>query len=246
MRKGQFDSENRVPVEGVKLVQEAILSHAAVAEVYVCATRAREPALQEVLERTRRLRIRTLFVADRVYNGLVDTESPQGILALVKLPQFQLSQVVQNVSLLLLAHQLQDPGNLGTLIRSAEAFGARAVLLTEGTVSAANQKAVRASAGSLFRIPVLNGLDPAKLIDELRRRRFRLIATTPKGGENFDELDYRGSVALVVGNEGSGLSKDILDQIDIKVTIPLAANVESLNVAVASSIILSEAARQRR
>jgi TrmH family RNA methyltransferase len=245
IKKGQFDSENRVPIEGLKLVREALLSHVAITEVYVCTTRVKETALQEILNQTRQLGIRTLLVADRVYNALVDTEAPQGIVALVKLPRFQLNQMVGNASLLLLAHQLQDPGNLGTLIRSAEAFGVEAVLLTENTVSAANQKAVRASAGSLFRIPVLSELDPGQLFEGLRQHGFKLLATTPQGGENFREVDYRGAVALVVGNEGSGLSKSTLEQIDVKVTIPLAGEVESLNVAVASSIILAEAARQR-
>jgi len=245
MRKGQFDSKHQVPVEGLKLIRDALQSRLVIEEVYICASRAQESGLQEILKQIRQLGIRTQLVAKRVYNAVVDTEASQGIVALVKLPRFQLSDVTGNSPFLFLAHQLQDPGNLGTLIRSAEAFGARAVLLTEKTVSPVNQKAVRASAGSLFRMPVLAGFNPHRLLDDLRQHGFKLVAATAQGGEDFRKVDYRGPTALVVGNEGSGLPKSALQQIHLRVTIPLSVNVESLNVAVASSIILSEAARQR-
>jgi TrmH family RNA methyltransferase len=245
IKKGQFDSKHQVPVEGLKLIRDAVQSRLVIEEVYICESRAQEGGLQEILKQIGQLDIRTQLVAERVYNALVDTEAPQGIVAVVKLPQFQLDQIIRDSSLLLLADQLQDPGNLGTLIRSAEAFGVKAVLLTENTVSPANQKAVRASAGSLFRMPVLSGFKPDHLLDDLRQRGFKLVATTPRGGQDFRKVDYRGSAALVVGNEGSGLSKSTLDRIDLRITIPLAAKIESLNVAVASSIILAEAARQR-
>jgi TrmH family RNA methyltransferase len=246
MRKGQVDSENRIPVEGVKLVREALQSNLRVEEIYICGSRVQEIGLQDILNQTKRLGVITYLVADRIYRSLVGTETPQGIVALVKLRQFELRDVTGDSPLLFLAHQLQDPGNLGTLLRSAEAFGVRAVLLSENTVSPVNQKAVRASAGSLFRMPVLAGLNPHRLLDDLSQRGFKLIAATPQGGEDFREVDYRGSTVLVVGSEGSGLSSSALEQIHLRVTISLSAKVESLNVAVASSIILSEAASQRR
>jgi TrmH family RNA methyltransferase len=246
MRKGQFGSENQLPVEGLKLVWEALQSRLVVEEVYVCVSQAEEKSLQEILRRLHDLKVSVQFVADRVYNNLVETESSQGIIALVKLPRFQLSRVLRDSPLLLLAHQLQDPGNLGTLIRSSEAFGVAAVLLTGHTVSAANQKAVRASAGSLLRVPVLSELNVDRFLDELRHDGFRLVAAIPRGGVDFREADYRESTALVVGNEGSGLPPNTLDRIDLRVTVSVATPVESLNVAVASSIILAEAARQRQ
>jgi TrmH family RNA methyltransferase len=205
-----------------------------------------ERELQEIQHETKSIGANTWLVADRVYKSLADTETPQGVVAVVKLPQFRLDQVTRDSSFLLVADQLQDPGNLGTLIRSAEAFGVKAVVLTENTVSPANQKAVRAAAGSLFRIPVLTGFKPRGLFEELRQRQFMLVAATPRGGQDFRKVDYRCPTALVVGNEGSGLSNSALEQISLRVTIPLSVNVESLNVAVASSIILSEVARQRR
>ena len=246
MRKGQFGSENEVPVEGLKLVWEGLQSRLVIEEVYVCAGQAEEKSLRELLQRLHDLKVRIQFVAERVYNSLVETEASQGVVALLKIPRFQLSQIMRDSPLLLLSHQLQDPGNLGTLIRSSEAFGVGGVLLTEKTVSTANQKAVRASAGSLFRVPVLSGLNPDRLFNELRHNGFRLVAAIPRGGVDFRKVDYRGSVVLVVGNEGSGLPQSTLDSIDLRVTVSVASPVESLNVAVATSIILAEAARQRQ
>jgi RNA methyltransferase, TrmH family len=245
MQKGQADSGNRIPIEGPKLVREALRSHLIVEEVYLCASRAQESELEAIRKKTVDVGANVWLVADRVYRSLVDTETPQGVVAMVKLPKFQLDQVARDSSFLILADQLQDPGNLGTLVRSAEAFGAKAILLTENTVSPANQKVVRASAGSLFRIPILTGFKLPRLLDDLHERAFMLAATVPRGGQDFRHVDYRGPTALVVGNEGSGLSSSALERIRLRVTIPLSANVESLNVAVASSIIFSEVARQR-
>jgi len=246
MRKGRVDSGDRIPVEGPKLVGEALRSDLVVEEIYLCASRAQESELQEIRDEAERRGASTCLVADRVYDSLADTEAPQGIIALVKLPQFVLDDLTKGTPFLFVAEQLQDPGNLGTLIRSAEAFGVRAVLLADNSVSPANQKVVRASAGSLFRMPVLTGFQPDRLFGDLHQRGFTLIAATPRGGQDFRKVDYRGLAALVVGNEGRGLSNRALNQIDLRVTIPLSVNVESLNVAVASSIIFSEVARQRR
>jgi RNA methyltransferase, TrmH family len=246
MWKGQVDSGNRLPVEGLNLVREALRSHLTVEEAYFCAGKAREQELREIRRQAERIGADIWVVADGVFKSLVDTEAHQGVVAVVRLPQIRLEEVTQDSSFLLLADQLQDPGNLGTLIRSAEAFGVDAVLLTENTVSPANQKSVRASAGSIFRMPVLTGLKLSGLLDELDRRSFMLTAATPQGGQDFRNIDFRGRTALVVGNEGSGLSKATLKRVPLRVTVPLFGNVESLNVAVASSIILSEVARQRR
>jgi TrmH family RNA methyltransferase len=139
---------------------------------------------------------------------------------------------------------LQDPGNLGTIIRSAEAFGTSGVLLSEGTVSAYNSKVVRASAGSVFRVPIANAkLEP--LLAELHERGLRLIATSSHKGVPLHEADLRGLAAIFVGNEGAGIDKKLLGKMDELIMIPHSPRVESLNAGIAASIILYEAARQR-
>jgi TrmH family RNA methyltransferase len=139
---------------------------------------------------------------------------------------------------------LQDPGNLGTIARSAEAFGATGILLGEGSVSQWNWKSLRASAGSIFRVPVVK-VELVSVISDLKARRIRLLATSSHKGTLIAQADLSGPVALLVGNEGSGLSKDVLAQADEIVAIPQSPRVESLNAGIAASIILYEAARQR-
>jgi TrmH family RNA methyltransferase len=146
--------------------------------------------------------------------------------------------------LILIAVGLQDPGNLGTLIRSAEAFGATGVMTTPGTVSAWNQKAIRASAGSVFRVPL--AVADSAAMEILEQQGVRLLAALKDDATAIEEVDLRGACAFLVGNEGAGLSEDWVRLADERVTIPCPGWVESLNAAVAGSLLLYEASRQRR
>jgi TrmH family RNA methyltransferase len=154
-----------------------------------------------------------------------------------------------NAALLLVAAGLQDPGNLGTLIRSAEAFGATAVLTTAGTVSEWNQKVLRASAGSVFRVPVVQVA--AEQLIALKSQGLRLLAAVApdsefdSGSESAANADLTSACALMIGNEGAGLGEEWLALADVRITIPTPGRVESLNAAVAGSLLLYEASRQR-
>jgi RNA methyltransferase, TrmH family len=143
-----------------------------------------------------------------------------------------------------LAAGLQDPGNLGTIARAGEAFGASGLILTEQTVSAWNWKSVRASAGSLFRLPAAKA-ELAAVIAELKSRSIVVLATSSHKGNPISETDLTRPVALIVGNEGAGVAKHLLAQADEVVTIPHSDKVESLNAAIAASVVLYEASRQR-
>jgi TrmH family RNA methyltransferase len=195
--------------------------------------------------------VELLTLPQDVFESAVDTQHPQGIAALLVPPTWGLESAFpargsdKHAALLLIAAGLQDPGNLGTLIRSAEAFGATAVLTTPGTVSEWNQKALRASAGSVFRVPVV-GIAVAQLV-ELKSRGVRLLATVVDDPTALPvahaELDQ--PCALMIGNEGAGLSAEFLVLADARVTIPMPGRVESLNAAVAGSLLLYEASCQR-
>ena len=147
--------------------------------------------------------------------------------------------------LIVAAAGVQDPGNLGTIIRSAEAFGAAGLLVGAGTVSPYNPKVVRASAGSLFRLPVV-GVEFPAVLAALRDRGLKLLATSSHKGTALEEADLTGGVVVLIGNEGAGLPKEIMRQVDGQVSIPHAPGVESLNAGMAASIVLYEASRQRR
>jgi TrmH family RNA methyltransferase len=180
-----------------------------------------------------------------IFASAVTTESPQGIAALVETRTCSLEDVLLGDSpLLVVAAALQDPGNLGTLIRSAEAFGATGVITLPGTVSPWNPKALRASSGSAFRLPIVSANEEA-VLTRLRAAAIKVLAAVADDGHVAPETDLTGPIAILIGNEGSGLSSSTIDQADIRIKIPCPGPVESLNAAVAASILLYEASRQR-
>ncbi len=180
-----------------------------------------------------------------IFASTVTTESPQGIAALVSPKVFSLEDIVRGDSpLIVITAGLQDPGNLGTLIRSAEAFGATGVITLTGTVSQWNAKAMRASSGSVFRLPVV-AADEDEVFRLLRSLGIRTFAAVAEQGFSAADTDLARPVALLIGNEGRGLSSGLLKKSDERITIPCPGPVESLNAAIAGSILLYEASRQR-
>lgn len=229
-------------IEGVRLLEEALRSGLRVKAVFFS---------QSARERANRLlpqistHADTLLLPDAVFRSAVVTETPQGVAALVKLKTFAFADLLGNNPLLLGAAGVQDPGNLGTIIRSAEAMGASGVLTMEGTVHAINPKVIRASAGSLFRLPVVK-MDSAEAVRSLRDQGARILATSSHKGIPLDEADLTEACCIFVGSEGAGISKELIAEADEVIAIPHSERVESLNAGVAASIILYEAARQRR
>jgi RNA methyltransferase, TrmH family len=226
-----------VAIEGDHLLEEALLSGMVLKTVFVSERREIPHMVPHGVE--------VLRLTEDVFESVVETQSPQGVAALIVPPVHDLDDVLKSTApLILVAAGLQDPGNLGTLVRSAEAFGASGVLTTPGTVSAWNQKALRASVGSVFRIPVV-GVTPEEVAN-LKARGIRLMATV--GGADAtaaQNANFARSCALLVGNEGAGLGAEWMRMADERVTIPCPGPVESLNAAVAGSLLLYEASRQR-
>ena len=237
------NAEGEVAVEGMHIVEEAIRSGLRLTTVFFG-----ESAKERVHKLLPQLSSHTeaLLLADEVFASAVPSETPQGMAALVRVKAFALDEMfVPAPALLVAIAGLQDPGNLGTIARSAEAFGATGLLLGERTVGPWNWKAVRASAGSLFRLPALK-IELAKALGEIKSRDVRVLATSSHKGTAIAEVDLRGPVAFIVGSEGAGVPKDVLAQADEVVAIPHSAKVESLNAGIAASILLYEAARQRK
>ena len=229
-------SGGMVAIEGDHLLEEALLSGMVLNTVFVSERREVPQMVPRAVE--------VLRLTEDVFGSVVETRSPQGVAALTVPPVHRIEDVMKGTPLILITAGLQDPGNLGTLIRSAEAFGATGVLTTPGTVSAWNQKALRASVGSVFRMPVVavTEIDVA----ELKEWGVRLLAAVGGSGATaVQDADFAGSCALMIGNEGAGLSGEWMKMADERVTIPCPGPVESLNAAVAGSLLLYEASRQR-
>jgi TrmH family RNA methyltransferase len=240
-------------IEGLRILEEAIRSGLRFSSVFFreSAQAAADRLLPQI-----GAQVETLLLPDKLFDSLVPSESPQGVAALVRLKEFSLDDVLERLQVgpIVVLAGLQDPGNLGTILRSAEAFGSAGIVLGEGTVSPFNSKVVRASAGSVFRLPTIHGQtshgkSAAKLEEvsaKLRAQGVRLIATSSHKGTQLDQADLKGATAIFFGNEGSGLPRDVMAKMDESIAIPHTAQVESLNAGVAASIVLYEAARQRK
>src|SRR3954471_13248675 len=241
--QGELTDDGHAAIESVRTLEEAIRSGLKFRAVFFSESgKGRADRLLPQLG----AQVETLLLPDSIFTSAVDTESPQGVAALVKLKSHAVEDLFRTPApLIVIAAGVQDPGNLGTLIRSAEAFGASGVIVTEGTVSPLNSKAVRASAGSFFRLPVVHA-KTKDVLSILAEHGIRLLGTTSHKGAPLPEADFKGGVAVCVGNEGAGLPKDLLAKVDSNVVIPHSDKVESLNAGIAASIILYEAARQRK
>ena len=234
--------EGEIAIEGMHLVEEAVRSGLRVSTVFFS-----ESAHERVHKLTPQLsaHCEALLLPDAVFRSAVPSETPQGVAALVRVKPSSLEKILGTPSaLLVVAAGLQDPGNLGTIARSGEAFGVTGLLLGERTVSPWNWKALRASAGSLFRLPTTK-VEFATVLPDLKSGGVRVLATSSHKGKLISDVDLRGPVAFVIGNEGAGVPKDVLAQADEIVAIPQSPRVESLNAGIAASIMLYEAARQR-
>jgi TrmH family RNA methyltransferase len=244
--RAELTADGDCAVEGVRIVEEAIRSGLRFRAVFF-----RESAQDRAEKLLPQIgaHVETLLLPDKLFDGAVPSDSPQGVAALVRLKEFSLDGVLERIQLgpIIVVVGLQDPGNLGTILRSAEAFGSAGVVLGEGTVSFFNSKVVRASAGSVFRLPVVSAkTDFDSVLKRLHEGGVRLLATSSHKGSVIDQVKLAEPCAILVGSEGSGLSRSLLGQMDETVAIPHTAQVESLNVGVAGSIVLYEAARQRR
>lgn len=185
-------------------------------------------------------------VTSQVMRSLTDTVTPQGVVAVVELPEVSIDELAPGADLVLVLAEVRDPGNAGTLVRSAAAAGASLVVFTKGAVDPFAPKTVRGAAGAIFHVPVVSGPDLAEVVDTLRRHGLSLVGAAAGEGRPLDEVDLTARVALVLGNEAWGIGDTASESLDEIVSIPMPGDAESLNVGIAGSILLFEAVRQRR
>jgi len=232
-------------VEGPFLVEEALAAAPAVRTHSILISESGGAKFGQLLEQLS-AEGEAVQVSDRLFEQVAQTQNPQGIAALVELPRYNLESILTGRNLLLLlACGLQDPGNLGTLLRSAAAFGASALCVLPETVSPFNPKAVRSSAGAIFHVPIFEGLPAREVLPRLRAARVCIVAGDRSSPTPLDQADLRGSLAILVGREASGLPPEIAREASLLLSIPIRPGMDSVNAATAGSIFLYEAARQR-
>ena len=237
------EREGMFLIEGPHLLAAALERGARVREVF-CTEEflGRHPGLATRLEEGEWA---VWVVPDALLRRVAATESPQGVVAVVEKPAPSPLPRVEEGLLVLALDAVADPGNLGTCVRSADGFGATAVVLGSGCCDPFNAKAVRASAGSLFPVPVVEVEDLAGAVRALREGGARAVATDPRAGRAVWEVDLRGPTVVVVGGEARGVSRAVRAECEVEAAVPLRSGVESLNAAVAAAVALFEARRQR-
>jgi TrmH family RNA methyltransferase len=237
--RGSLTADGLAVAEGFHLLEEALRSRCEIRAVI-----AAEPVRATVEAHVRGLKhTRVVAVSETVFADLSSTEAPQGVISLVRPPAWTLTQLVRGHPLVIALDGVQDPGNAGAVVRAGEAFGATGIAFLKGSVNPYNPKCLRASAGSIFRLPVVTSLEESLLLAALEQKRVTLYAAVPRDGKILSEADLTGSCAIVIGSEGRGVSPKLARK-SVGLRIP-TSGVESLNAAVAAGVMLYEASRQR-
>ena len=242
LREGHEGGAGAVGLEGPRMVEEALRSDLAVEALLVSDSGERHLARLNPLVPPG---LRVLHTSDRLFASVADTEAPQGVAALVVPRSWTWDDLLGTIPLIVVLAGVQDPGNVGTIARTAEALGASGLVTCRGCAHPLGAKAVRASAGSVLRMPSLAGEQAERALTQLRRRGVRQHAATLRNGQAPQSTDFTVPCAIWIGSEGAGLPPEIEDAADARIRIPLCEPVESLNAAVACAVLLYEAARQR-
>ncbi len=232
-------------LEGSRLVDEALAAGVEIAEAAASPRAEGRPATAATLVALRARRVPVRRLAEGLLASLSEAETTQGLVALAHRPTFEEDRLFDGTPLIVVAVRIQDPGNLGGLLRTAEAAGATGAYLTEGCADPFSWKALRGSMGSALRLPQVRGLSATAVLGRLEERAVPALAATADGETRYDAADLAAPAALVFGTEGAGLAEDIVRRAAARLRIPLAPDVESLNVGVAAGLLLFEAARQR-
>ena len=250
-------------VEGMKLFEEAPIEQ--IKEVYISKSMAEKLSLhQDIDDQTKKKNIESdhdnethynrkkllqtgyEIVADDVFLKMSDTQTPQGILSVLYRKEYSLEEMLDRENpLIMILENLQDPGNLGTILRTGEGAGITGVIMSSQTVDIYNPKTIRATMGSIYRVPFLYVDDLSKVIERLHKKKIHTYAAHLKGTDYYLDQQFKESTAFLIGNEGNGLSKEIADLAEKYIKIPMEGKVESLNAAVASALLMYEAYRQR-
>lgn len=228
-------------VEGIKMFLEAPREW--VAGVYVSQTFLSIPGHEKMLEG-----YSYEVVADSVFFKMCDTLTPQGILTVVRSVSYSLEDVLQKQQnpLIIILESIQDPGNLGTIIRTGEGAGISGVIINKETVDIYNPKTLRGTMGSVYRVPVVEAESLISIVEDLKKKKVHVYAAHLKGTGEMYEMDFSEGCAFLIGNEGNGLSKELADAADTYLRIPMKGQVESLNAGVAASLLMYESLRQRQ
>ena len=233
---------NEYVIEGVKIVEEAIKENAKIKQVIVCndTTKTYEIPTHIMLEIAK---FDCIYVSDKIFNYITQVTNPQGIMAIIE-KQDENMQIDYNQDIIVMLDDVQDPGNLGTILRTVDSIGLNQIIVSKGTADSFNSKVVRSTMGAIFRLKIIEEEDLIKTIKELRKHHFKLLVTSLQTENSIYDIDFSKKI-IVIGNEANGVSKEIQDLADEKAKIPMLGRTESLNASVAAGIVMYEYVRQK-
>ena len=232
-------------VEGLRIVEEALKERADIAEIAVSEEFAADLRNTGILSQIEALKLKTYLLPQKLFKEITDTETPQGILAIMRIRRHELKRDLDKNGLYLILDSIRDPGNLGTMIRTADAAGFSGVILSKGCVDPYNPKVLRSTMGSVFHMPVYQASDITETVKYLKENGISLYVTHLEGKASIFQANMGSGAAIVIGSEAEGVGEDLKSLADLLVRIPMPGRAESLNASVAAGIMMYEAVRQR-
>lgn len=230
-------------VEGIKMIEEAINEGAKIKSIIICEDCKTQGAIPNDLM-YEIAKLNCIYVAEKIFNTITDVINPQGIMAVIEKPNARDNTIDFSANVSLLLDNIQDPGNMGTILRTADSINLKQILVSKGTADQYNPKVVRSTMGAIFRVKIIECEDLVKTLKELKKHKIEIYATDLKTDKSIYDVDYKKK-AVVIGNEANGVSTEILNLADTKIKIPMLGKTESLNAAVATGVILYETVRQK-
>lgn len=233
------DEKKQYIIEGIKIVEEAIKENAQIEEIILCEENIKEIPKDLI---SKIANYKAIYVTEKIYKILTQVVNPQGIIAIIK--KEEKTEIKYDEDIIVVLDDIQDPGNLGTILRTVDSIGLRQIIVSKGTADAYNPKVVRSTMGAIFRVNVIERENIKEAIKEMKQNQYQLVVTSLQTEKEIYDINYNKKI-IVMGNEANGVSKEIQDIADEKVKIPMLGKTESLNVSIATGVVLYEYVRQK-
>ena len=236
------DESNEYIIEGVKLIEEAVKENAKIKKIIICedTTRTYEIPTHIMYEIAK---YECVYVTDKIFNSITQVTNPQGIMAIIEKENAD-GEIDYTQDIIVALDDVQDPGNLGTILRTVDSIGLNQIIVSKGTADAFNSKVVRSTMGAIFRVKIIEVENLPQAIKEMRRHHFKLMVTSLQTENSIYDIQFNKKI-IVIGNESNGVSKEIQEMADEKAKIPMIGKTESLNASVAAGVVMYEYVRQK-
>lgn len=236
------DENNEYIIEGVKLIEEAVKENAKIKKIIICedTTRTYEIPTNVMLEIAK---YECIYVTDKIFSSITQVTNPQGIMAVIE-KKAEKQEIDFSQDIIVALDDVQDPGNLGTILRTVDSIGLNQIIVSKGTADSFNSKVVRSTMGAIFRIKIIEVEDLKQTIKEIKKHNFKLMVTSLQTENSIYDIDFNKKI-IIIGNEANGVSKEIQEMADEKAKIPMLGKTESLNASVAAGIVMYEYVRQK-